>query len=89
MSARTKVSGEWREAVKKWTTWPSACTPASVRPLAFVAGRAPVSCSSASSRTCLNGPQTRLALPAVKVGAVVAEGELDVPHRERTDAGSR
>ena len=34
-------------------------------------------------RGLLNGPQARLALPAVKVGAVVAEGELDVPHRER------
>ena len=29
----------------------------------------------------LNGPQARLALPTVKVSAIVAEGELDVPHR--------
>ena len=28
----------------------------------------------------LNGPQPRLALPAVEIGAVVTEGQLDVPH---------
>ncbi len=31
----------------------------------------------------LNCPQARLALPAVEVGAVVRESELDVPHRPR------
>ena len=39
LRALTKTSGECREAVKKWTTCPSAWTPASVRPLAVVVGR--------------------------------------------------
>ena len=46
------VSVEWRDAVRKWTAWPSAWTPASVRPLAVVTGRIPVNRSRASSRTC-------------------------------------
>ena len=51
LSARTNVSVECCETVKKLTTCPSACTPASVRPLALVVGRDPVNCARASSRT--------------------------------------
>ncbi len=29
----------------------------------------------------LNCPQARLPLPAMKIGAVVAEGQFDVPHQ--------
>ena len=49
------------------------------------AGLRPVSCSIAVFEYLLDGPLTGLTLPAVEVGAVVAEGQLDVPHgRQRS-----
>ena len=52
-----------------------------MRPLAVVAAAHAGQLLEGLLEDLLNGPQSRLALPAVEVGAVVGEGQLDVPHR--------
>ena len=72
---------ECREAVRKWTDCAEGVN-ARVGPTAGVGGsRRAGQLVQRILEHLLNRSQTRLALPAVKVGAVVGECELDVPHR--------
>ena len=64
-------------SVRKLTTWPRACTPASVRPLASVAGRVAGDLFDRFFERRLHRGPLRLRLPAGEVGAVIGQGQLD------------
>ena len=62
-------------------TWPSAWTPASVRPApCTVTGPPSNRASAASRRPCTDSP-VGLPLPADEAGAIVGKGQLEGAHR--------
>ena len=81
----TALSPRWKPkqrdvravGVSKCATWPSAWTPASVRPAPrIVVGGAAVHVGERVLERGLHARAVRLALPADEVGAVVLDGEL-------------
>ena len=77
---RSRPCAGMRAASVKLATWPSACTPASVRPAPRIDTVSPASCAPPSSRQPCTVRMPGLPLPAGEVGAVVLDDEAQVAH---------
>ena len=82
LRARHNASCDRLHSLTKLTTWPIACTPASVRPLATTRCDSPVMRCEGRFEGGLQGGPLGLKLPAGVGGAVVRQGQFESPHRQ-------
>ena len=73
-------NGSQSLARSKRATWPSACTPASVRPAPWTLTCSPEIASIAVLERLLHGRPVSLPLPAAERSAVIFEHELVARH---------